>query len=297
MPPDSPNPSPTQEVETWPELLVAGIQIGKVERIGPNVFYGIVHSGDASKYGDGETETYVPRRQLQAEVEKREEVERLRQRAIDAQHKTACELEAAESKLSSAVEELEGQVTAAGQIEDSAETDRMRMFWAGIRFATETDLDLLRGGDDKVDGAASPVLSASGLVPGASGQPGGEAASGRCGASGRETGAPASDPGVSIEGDPGPSSDEEKAAEVLVRFMCCPAGREFVERRVLARFGYSLDPGPVLQEKANLIDALEQAQACLGENRQAAAEQAIHRALSTQQQLEQSATGEEDCER
>lgn len=50
---------------------------------------------------------------------------------------------------------------------------------------------------------------------------------------------------------------EEKAVDVLRRFMCCKAGEQFVDEKLLRPFGFTLDPGPVVRSNRNLVDALE----------------------------------------
>ncbi|HYQ13095.1 MAG TPA: hypothetical protein VEP94_06590 [Solirubrobacterales bacterium] len=55
----------------------------------------------------------------------------------------------------------------------------------------------------------------------------------------------------------GKSSDEDKAVNVLRRFMCCKAGEQFVDEKLLRPFGFTLDAGPVVRANRNLVDALE----------------------------------------
>lgn len=61
------------------------------------------------------------------------------------------------------------------------------------------------------------------------------------------------------------SSDEEKAVDVLRRFMCCKAGEQFVDEKLLRPFGFTLDSGPVVRTNRNLIDALEWIEAETGD--------------------------------
>ncbi len=57
----------------------------------------------------------------------------------------------------------------------------------------------------------------------------------------------------------------DDAARALVSFMCCRAGEEFVDRRLLRPFGYTLEPGPVVRSNRNLADGLEQIELQLDE--------------------------------
>jgi len=79
------------------------------------------------------------------------------------------------------------------------------------------------------------------------------------------------------------SSDEEKAVDVLRRFMCCKAGEQFVDEKLLRPFGFTLDAGPVVRANRNLIDALEWIEAETGEQHvRDAARRAVDAAASTQ---------------
>lgn len=46
--------------------------------------------------------------------------------------------------------------------------------------------------------------------------------------------------------------DREQAVEVLTRFMCCKAGEQYVEEKLLRPFGFTLDAGPVVRENNRL---------------------------------------------
>lgn len=52
-------------------------------------------------------------------------------------------------------------------------------------------------------------------------------------------------------------SPEADATRVLRRFMACKAGEDLVEHGLLRPYGYTLEPGRVISENRNLIDALE----------------------------------------
>jgi len=78
------------------------------------------------------------------------------------------------------------------------------------------------------------------------------------------------------------SSDEEKAVDVLRRFMCCKAGEQFVDEKLLRPFGFTLDPGPVVRANRNLVDALEWIEAETGEQHTRDAARRAVDAASTQ---------------
>ncbi len=50
------------------------------------------------------------------------------------------------------------------------------------------------------------------------------------------------------------SGDEEKAVDVLRRFMCCKAGEQFVDEKLLRPFGFALNPEPYVRNLAEATD-------------------------------------------
>lgn len=143
---------------------------------------------------------------LQAEVEKREEVEGERDAEVDARVEAQGQAAAAESKLSSAVGELERRKKAAERITSEAETEYSRVFWAGIVSATNALLDLLRDKGTEATCTHLKDLQVEGTEQG--GEDGATddrtAATEQRDGEGTDQGVLATGAGVSIEGDPGP---------------------------------------------------------------------------------------------
>ncbi|HEY3492547.1 MAG TPA: hypothetical protein VGK43_06320 [Solirubrobacterales bacterium] len=234
-----PNPSPTQEVETWKVWR----RVYGPENCGPWMLGEPGHPLCAKE--GTETVELVPAAALQAEVEKREEVEAERNHLRGLEPAKAwARVSAAESKVSSAAEELEARIA---RLEG-----RVAAAWClGRRELLEVELGSNR--------AALQLLREHLVQP--------------------EENEPQQD-GVAIEGDPGPEEGGLTFGETCATLKALETyAGAFPEPNldsVRKKLAAAICPDP-----AQFVDLEAHVRAALA---------------STQQQLEQSTTGKEDCE-